>query len=93
MGLGERKSPSVIPTSELVEDLNDARTLPGERCVLAHRGWAGEKRDFFSILLENQHRIAIAVKAVPLANRLCIGLSKKFGPGQCGDQHQQCGTG
>jgi hypothetical protein len=36
------------------EDLNDARTLLGERCVLARRGWAGENRDFFSILPEGQ---------------------------------------
>jgi hypothetical protein len=34
-----------------VEDLNDARTLHGERRVLARRGRAGEKSDFFSILL------------------------------------------
>ncbi len=47
---------------------------------------------FFSILLENQHRIAIAVEAIPLANRLCIGLSKIFGPNQRGNQHQQCGA-
>jgi hypothetical protein len=26
------------------------RTTPGERCVLAHQGWAGEKSDIFSIL-------------------------------------------
>ena len=35
-----------------VEGLNDARTTLGERCVLAHRGWAGENRGFFSILLD-----------------------------------------
>jgi hypothetical protein len=29
------------------EDLNDARTMLGERCVLAHRGWAGENRRLF----------------------------------------------
>jgi len=34
-----------------VEPLSEARTKPGERCVLAHLGWAGEKSDFFSILL------------------------------------------
>src|SRR5205085_10408874 len=45
---------------------------------------------FFSILSENQHRIAIAIETIPLSNRLYIGLSEEFGPGQCGDQHQQC---
>ena len=30
-----------------------ARTLHGKSCVLAHRGWAGEKKDFFSILLDH----------------------------------------
>jgi hypothetical protein len=34
-----------------VEPLSETRTKPGERCVLAHLGWAGEKSDFFSILL------------------------------------------
>jgi hypothetical protein len=34
-----------------VEPLRDARTMPGERRVSARRGWAGEKSDFFSILL------------------------------------------
>jgi len=71
-----------------VEDLNDVRTPHGKRRVSARRGWGGEKSDFFSILLKNQHRIAIAIKAVPLANRLCIRLSKELGPGQRGDQHQ-----
>lgn len=28
----------------------DARTPPGERCVLAHQGWTGEKSGYFSIL-------------------------------------------
>jgi hypothetical protein len=28
------------------------RTPLGERCVLAHRGWAGENGDFFNSLLE-----------------------------------------
>ena len=54
--LGEQKSPlTAIPTSEnllrYVEGLNDARTPLGERCVLADQGWAGENRDFFSILV------------------------------------------
>jgi hypothetical protein len=39
---------------ELVEDLNDARTLRGKRRVSARRGWVGEKRDFFSILLRKR---------------------------------------
>jgi len=30
---------------------NDARTPPGKRRVSTRRGWAGEKSDFFSILL------------------------------------------
>jgi hypothetical protein len=34
-----------------VEGLNDARTLHGKRRVSARLGWAGEKSDFFSILL------------------------------------------
>jgi hypothetical protein len=37
--------------SEVREGLNDARTTHGERPVSARRGWAGEKSDFFSILL------------------------------------------
>jgi hypothetical protein len=35
---------------QYVELLNDARTMPGERRVLARKGWAGEKNGFFSIL-------------------------------------------
>ena len=34
-----------------VEGLNDAKTPPGERSVSARLGWAGEKSDFFSLLL------------------------------------------
>ena len=34
-----------------VEPLSDARTKPGERRVSARRGRAGEKSDFFSILI------------------------------------------
>ena len=30
-----------------IEDLNGARTKPGKRCVLARRGWAGEKGRLF----------------------------------------------
>jgi len=36
------------------EPLNDARTMLGERRVAARRGWAGEKSDFFSILLNKE---------------------------------------
>jgi hypothetical protein len=35
-----------------VEGLNDARTKYENRRVSARRGWAGEKSDFFGILLE-----------------------------------------
>jgi hypothetical protein len=34
-----------------VEDFDEPRTRLGERRVSARRGWAGEKSDFFSILL------------------------------------------
>src|SRR5262245_60001076 len=37
-----------------VEDLNDARTKHGTRRVSTRLGWAGEKSDFFSILLQIQ---------------------------------------
>jgi hypothetical protein len=37
-----------------VELLSDMRTPLGERRVSARRGWAGEKSDFFSILLETR---------------------------------------
>jgi len=42
-----------------VEGLNDARTLPGKRRVSARLGWAGEKSNFFSILLRDDvaHKI------------------------------------
>jgi hypothetical protein len=36
----------------VVEPLSDARTPHGKRRVSARQGWAGEKIDFFSILLE-----------------------------------------
>ena len=45
-------SEEVKRTLRYVESLSDARTKPGERRVSARRGWAGEKRGFFSILLE-----------------------------------------
>ena len=53
--LANGKAPTVLPASEElllnVEGLNDARTMHGKRRVSARRGWAGEKSDFFSILL------------------------------------------
>ena len=33
-----------------VQGLNNPRTPPGERRVLTHQGWAGEKSGYFSIL-------------------------------------------
>jgi hypothetical protein len=41
----------LFPRVPYGEPLNDARTKLGERRVSARRGWAGEKRDFFNILL------------------------------------------
>jgi len=61
MDLGERISPS--STSDLrnalfsVELLSEARTLHGKRRVLARRGWAGEKSDFFSFLRKHQEGV------------------------------------
>jgi hypothetical protein len=56
MELGERKSPTALPTSQElllnVEGLNDERTPHGTRRVSARWGWAGEERDFFSTPLE-----------------------------------------
>ena len=37
------------------EPLSDARTLHGKRRGSARQGWAGEKSDFFSILLVEPH--------------------------------------
>jgi hypothetical protein len=52
--LANGKVPPVFPIFERlllnVEDLNDARTLHGNRRVSARLGWAGKKSDFFSIL-------------------------------------------
>ena len=39
------------PTRRDVEGLNDARTILGTRRISVRRGRAGEKGDFFSILL------------------------------------------
>ena len=54
--LANGKAPTAFPTSEKlllsVEPLSDARMPHGKRRVSARRGWAGEKSDFFSILLE-----------------------------------------
>jgi hypothetical protein len=56
MDPGERKTPFTIsilrPALPKVEPLSEVRTPLGERCVLAHQGWEGEKSDFFSILVE-----------------------------------------
>ena len=41
----------VVP-SEYIEGLNDARTPYGKRRVSARQGWAGEKGDVFSTLLD-----------------------------------------
>src|SRR6267378_5628194 len=38
-----------------VEPVSDARTTPGERCVSAHRGWAGGIKPFFTIPLTHCH--------------------------------------
>jgi hypothetical protein len=38
-------------TLRYVEPLSDARSLQGKRRVSARLGWAGEKSDFFNILL------------------------------------------
>src|SRR5438067_4353221 len=58
--LANGKAPTVLPASEElllnVEGLNDARTMHGKRRVSARRGWAGEKSDFFSILLIHRRR-------------------------------------
>ena len=45
-------------TLRYVEPLSETRTKLGERCVLAHQGWVGEKSDFFSILLSGKERRA-----------------------------------
>jgi hypothetical protein len=43
-------------TLRYVEPLSEARTMYGNRRILARRSWAGEKNDFFSILVENGKR-------------------------------------
>jgi hypothetical protein len=52
---GESK-PEAYPPG-YVEDFDEPRTKPGERCVLAHLGWAGENREFFCILTSNSCNI------------------------------------
>jgi hypothetical protein len=47
-------------TLRYVEPLSDTRTPLGEQRVSARRGWAGEKSDFFSILLAGYGRLALA---------------------------------
>jgi hypothetical protein len=63
MDLGERKSPSsdsdLRESHWYVESLSDVRTPQGKRRVSARLGWAGEKSDFFSILLERRGRGAM----------------------------------
>jgi hypothetical protein len=48
-GRSERRGEVVL--SSVREPLSEARTPHGKRRVLARRGRAGEKSDFFSILL------------------------------------------
>src|SRR4029077_17838069 len=40
-----------------VEDFDEPRTTHGNRRVLARWGWAGDKSDFFSILLGSFHTV------------------------------------
>src|SRR6185295_5007430 len=42
---------TACPPRGYVEDFDEPRTTHGNRRVLARWGWAGEKNDFFSILL------------------------------------------
>ena len=44
-------------TLQYVESLSDARTPLGKRRVSARRGLAGEKRDFFTILLGDRSKL------------------------------------
>ena len=43
-----------------VEPLSEVRTPHGKRRVSARQGWAGEKSDFFSVLLEVEPELSIA---------------------------------
>ncbi len=49
--------------------------MPGERRVSARQGWAGEKSDFFSILLEIQIEELIVfgrkIQAGPVTGETC----------------------
>jgi hypothetical protein len=77
MGLGERISPSSV--SDLrknlfnLEPLSDAITLHGRKRVLARWGWAGEKSDFFSILLRGHRHTIGKSEGHVLAIRWCHG--------------------
>ena len=56
-GCSKRLSSKAVTSEEAkrtlryVDPLSDARTPHGKRCVSTHRGRAGEKGDFFSMLL------------------------------------------
>ena len=52
--LANGKAPTLLPTSEkLLHNASERSEDPEwERRVSARRGWAGEKSDFFSILLK-----------------------------------------
>ena len=58
--LANGKTPPALSPSEnvnrYVEDFDELRTKHGKRSVSARRGWAGEKGDFFSILLVREFR-------------------------------------
>ena len=85
--LANRKAPTAFRTSENlllnVEGLNGSRTTLGERGVLAHQGWAGENRGFFSILLENPRQLCPSVHP-PFRwglNPLSLGMVEILGCG------------
>ena len=66
-------------TLRYVEPLSDARTPLGERRVSARRGWAGEKSDFFSILLGVSPRCMSIYEATRFS--MNISLEKKIAVG------------
>ena len=93
MDLGERKSPSsdsdLRESHWYVEPLSDARTLQGKRRVSARLGWAGEKSDFFNILLgacpteptcSGYARAAISRYGVLRGRKLAISRLLKYYP-------------
>ena len=63
-----------------VEDFDEPRTPHGERRVTARWGWAGEKGDFFSILLEdhsNRRTTQIQRGPIdPINGRVAIALDR-----------------